>query len=86
MASLKEQLEDARAGAPPKADEAEEKPLPLVLLKDCPKFGKYFKMLAMHLPRPAVEMKMRAEGADVEVGKHSAARLRCGVLRLCCGV
>ena len=33
-------------------------------LKDDPRFKKYFKMLAMHLPRGAVEIKMKAEGVD----------------------
>ena len=36
-------------------------------LKDDPKYKKYFKMLAMHLPRGAVEQKMRADGLDVAV-------------------
>lgn len=40
---------------------------PEVLLKDDPKFAKYFKMLAMHLPKEAVAAKMKAEGADASV-------------------
>ncbi|KAH8076715.1 hypothetical protein JL721_739 [Aureococcus anophagefferens] len=32
-----------------------------------PKYKKYFKMLAMHLPRGAVEQKMMAEGVDVKI-------------------
>ncbi|KAJ8598313.1 hypothetical protein CTAYLR_007538 [Chrysophaeum taylorii] len=36
-------------------------------LKDDPRFKKYFKMLAMHLPRGAVECKMRAEGVDPKI-------------------
>jgi hypothetical protein len=35
-----------------------------VALKDCPTYSKYFKMLKMHLPEPAVRAKMRAEGVD----------------------
>ncbi|KAJ8611740.1 hypothetical protein CTAYLR_009513 [Chrysophaeum taylorii] len=38
-----------------------------VKLKDDPKYAKYFKMLKMHLPRPAVEAKMKAEGVDPSV-------------------
>ena len=38
-----------------------------VLLKDDPKFAKYFKMLKMHLPKEAVAAKMKAEGADASV-------------------
>lgn len=33
-------------------------------LKDDPRFAKYFKMLAMHCPLPAVKQKMAAEGLD----------------------
>lgn len=33
-------------------------------IKDDPKFFKYFKMLKMHLPRGAVDQKMRADGVD----------------------
>ena len=33
-------------------------------IADDPKYGKYFQMLKMHIPRPAVEAKMRAEGVD----------------------
>ena len=40
---------------------------PEVLLKDDPKFAKYFKMLRMHLPKEAVAAKMKAEGADASV-------------------
>lgn len=36
-------------------------------VKDDPRYAKYFKMLKMHLPRPAVEAKMRAEGVDPKV-------------------
>ena len=36
-------------------------------LKDDPKYQKYFKMIAMHMPRGAVEQKMRADGLDVAV-------------------
>ena len=32
--------------------------------RDDPKYAKYFKMLKMHLPRGAVEMKMQADGFD----------------------
>ncbi len=38
-----------------------------VPLKDDPKYAKYFKMLAMHLPRGAVEQKMRSDGVDVTI-------------------
>jgi len=37
------------------------------LLKDDPLFAKYFKMLKMHLPPPAVKQKMRAEGVDPDI-------------------
>ena len=39
----------------------------LIPLKEDPNYKKYFKMLAMHLPRGAVEQKMRADGLDVAV-------------------
>ena len=38
-----------------------------VKLKDDPKFSKYFKMLKMHLPPPAVKQKMSAEGLDPSI-------------------
>ena len=38
-----------------------------VKLKDDEKFAKYFKMLKMHLPRGAVEQKMRVEGLDPSI-------------------
>ena len=34
-----------------------------VALKDCPTFGKYFKMMKVGLPRPAVVQKMMSDGA-----------------------
>ena len=37
------------------------------ILADDPKYGKYIKMMKMHLPRGAVESKMRLEGADPKV-------------------
>jgi len=37
-------------------------PLPL---KDDPQYGKFFKMLGMHLPKRAIAIKMAAEGLDV---------------------
>ena len=40
---------------------------PVLLLKDDPKYSKYFKMLKMHLPPPAVKQKMSAEGLDPNV-------------------
>jgi hypothetical protein len=39
----------------------------VLLLKDDPQFAKYFKMLKMHLPKGAVEFKMKAEGLDPAV-------------------
>jgi hypothetical protein len=36
----------------------------LPLLKDDPRYGKFCRMLKMHIPRGAVEIKMRAEGLD----------------------
>lgn len=36
-------------------------------LKDDPTYGKYFKMLRMHIPRPAVEQKMTNDGLDPAV-------------------
>jgi len=38
-------------------------PVP-VPIKDDPKYTKYFKMLKMHLPKPAVAMKCTADGVD----------------------
>ena len=38
-----------------------------VAYKDHPDYRAYFKMLKMHLPRPAVEIKMQAEGRDPKV-------------------
>jgi len=40
---------------------------PKMLLKDDPQFAKYFKMLKMHLPPPAVKQKMTSEGLDPSV-------------------
>ena len=37
------------------------------MLKDDPLFAKYFKMLKMHLPPPAVKQKMRTEGVDPDI-------------------
>jgi hypothetical protein len=39
-------------------------PPPLVRLKEDPQYAKFFKMLSMHIPKPAVCMKMQAEGLD----------------------
>ena len=36
-----------------------------VALKDDPEYGKFFKMLKMNIPRPAVENKMRQAGLDI---------------------
>lgn len=36
-------------------------------VKDDPTFTKFFKMLKMHIPKPAVAMKMTAEGLDPAV-------------------
>jgi hypothetical protein len=41
-----------------------EAPPGLAALKDDPTYEKYFKMIRMHIPRPAVEIKMRAEDLD----------------------
>jgi hypothetical protein len=35
------------------------------MLKDDPIYARFFKMLKMHLPRGAVEQKMRAEGTKL---------------------
>ena len=40
---------------------------PPVAIKDDPRYAKYLKMVAMHIPRFAVENKMRAEGLDPSV-------------------
>ncbi|KAJ8608268.1 hypothetical protein CTAYLR_007265 [Chrysophaeum taylorii] len=37
------------------------------LLGDHPRYRKYFKMLNMHVPRGAVQAKMRAEGVDPDI-------------------
>jgi hypothetical protein len=37
------------------------------LLKDDPQYAKYFKMLKMHLPPPAVKQKMTSEGLDPSI-------------------
>ncbi|KAJ1462998.1 formin homology 2 domain-containing protein [Pelagophyceae sp. CCMP2097] len=42
-------------------------PAGLVPLSQDARYSKFFKMLSMHLPRGAVEQKMRAEGFDVSV-------------------
>jgi hypothetical protein len=42
-------------------------PAELLILKDDPKFAKYFRMLAMHLPKEAVAIKMQAEGLDTSL-------------------
>jgi len=54
---------------PPKLEKKKKlkKPKPLLLLKDDPKLGKYFKMLSMHLPKPAVLMKMKADRIDSKI-------------------
>ena len=38
-----------------------------LLIKDDPKYATFFKMLAMHVPRGAVENKMRTAGIDPEI-------------------
>jgi hypothetical protein len=50
---------------------------PVILLKNCMKYGKYFKMLKVGLPQPAVAHKMVSEGA---VGS-----LEAGLEILCLG-
>ena len=55
------------SSAAPQAAVAAAAEVPPVALKDDPRFLKYFKMLKMHLPRIAVENKMRAEGVDPAV-------------------
>jgi len=48
------------------------------MLKDDPKYARFFKMLKLHLPRGAVEQKMRAEGAcdavQTEIIEETRAR------------
>lgn len=52
---------DMDANAPP----AEDSPVvAVVAVQDDPKYAKYFKMLRMHIPKPAVAAKMTAEGVD----------------------
>jgi len=68
LASLRKEVEDLRRKlAIATASGASIEPAAIVLLKDDPKLGKYFKMLSMHLPRPAVEMKMAADGVDPKI-------------------
>lgn len=66
VASLKKELEAsltkaaAAAAMQPAAaeeEEEEEEVQAVVMLKDDPKFAKYFKMLSMHLPRPVSVFK-----------------------------
>lgn len=53
------------AAAPAAAPAAPSAPAePQVRLKDDPRYSKYFKMLAMGVPKPAVKMKMSADGVD----------------------
>jgi TPR repeat protein len=40
---------------------------PTIKLKDDPMYAKYFKMLKMHLPPPAVKQKMTADGLDSSI-------------------
>ena len=55
-------------GAPAAASSGLVQKAPSALkLKDDPLFAKYFKMLKMHLPPPAVKQKMRAEGVDPDI-------------------
>ncbi|KAJ8603371.1 hypothetical protein CTAYLR_004267 [Chrysophaeum taylorii] len=50
----------------PAPEDSTTKPATAKVLND-PKYAKYFKMLEMHLPRGAVEQKMRADGLDPSV-------------------
>lgn len=55
---------DMNVNEPAPAPEQKKVVVTEVALKDDPKYAKYFKMLRLHIPRPAVENKMRAEGLD----------------------
>lgn len=48
---------DAAAPAPPAAPVSEG-----IRLKEDPRYSKYFKMLAMGVPKPAIKLKMQSEG------------------------
>ena len=52
------------------------------MLKDDPKYARFFKMLKLHLPRGAVEQKMKAEGvcATVQTEIIEETRARGGSL------
>ena len=58
--------EDAGAVATEAAAEAEEAAAKPDMADD-PQYGRYVRMLKMHVPRMAVEMKMRAEGLDPDL-------------------
>jgi len=51
---------DAAAAAPAAPEPVASGPK----LKDDPRYGKYFKMLNLGVPRPAIQLKMKAEGVD----------------------
>jgi len=38
-----------------------------VSLLDCPTYGRFFKMMSVKVPRPAIELKMQNEGLDVSM-------------------
>lgn len=54
------QLHGASASAPIEAKNA----------KDDPRFAKFFRMIKMHVPREAVDIKMQAEGKDPAILDH----------------
>lgn len=57
--------------AEPIAPPAEPPGPPVVKLKDDPRYGKYFKMLMVGVPKAAVQPKMRMEGLDPEMLEKS---------------
>jgi len=40
---------------------------PQTKLKDDPRYSKYFKMLALGVPKPAVRIKMQNDGVDADM-------------------
>ena len=58
--AISQALEGIFGGAKPGSDDSRP-------VGEDPRYKKYFKMLAMHLPRAAVEQKMVAEGVDPDV-------------------
>jgi len=80
LAAVQQKME--ADGHDPKVLDAEQPPPPPVVkkeegvvLEDDPRYGKYFKMLRMHVPPMAVEAKLVAEGLDPAVLKSDPEKV-----------